>query len=95
VVEFTLTGPQLAAAATALARFRAEENKSDLNHFVIVVRESAELFEIIFGPERVDIRDPATGERVIMRGGSNVYGRIVHYFVSKESGEIVRRQLAR
>ena len=56
VAEGTLTGPQLAAAATALARFRAEETRSDLNHFGIVVRESAEFFEIIFAPEHIDIR---------------------------------------
>ncbi|MGY8636826.1 hypothetical protein RAD15_30585 [Bradyrhizobium sp. 14AA] len=89
------TGPQLAAAATALTRFRAEETESNLARFIIEVRETAEFFEVMFGPEHVDVFDPATGQKVIVRGGGNVHGRAVHYFVSKDSGEIVKRRLSR
>jgi methyl coenzyme M reductase gamma subunit len=90
-----LTGPQLAAAATALTRFRTEETKSNLARFIIEVRETEEFFEVMFGPEHVDVFDPITGEKMIVRGGGNVHGRAVRYFVSKDSGEIVKKQFSR
>jgi hypothetical protein len=90
-----LTGPQLVAAATALTRFRMEETKSDLTRFLIEVRETAEFFEVVFAPEHVDVFDPVTGQKLIVRGGGNIHGRAVHYFVSKDSGEIVKRHFSR
>jgi hypothetical protein len=90
-----LTGPQLVAAATALTAFRVEEPKSNLARFYIEVHETAEFFEVQFSPERVDVFDPITGQKMIVFGGGNVHGQPVKYFVSKDSGEIVKRQFNR
>jgi hypothetical protein len=89
--------PPLLSGATrfALIRFRVEEPKSNLARCYIEVRETAEFFEVDFSPEHVDVFDPITGQKMMVRGGGNVHGRPVRYFVSKDSGEIVKRQFNR
>lgn len=90
-----LTGKQLVAASVALKQFNAEERSSDLPHFTVEIHESADAFEVIFVPDPDSSIDKNSGTRTVVRGGGNTYGRVVHYIVSKPSGEIVSKHYAR
>jgi hypothetical protein len=87
--EALMTGPELQAGSVALMRFRSDEPGSDIANFKVSLTEHAEEFEVIFIPNQ-----PPNQTRIVM-GGANVYGRVVHYFITKNTYEVSRRSFAR
>src|SRR5690242_11182676 len=84
-----MTGPELVACSVALAKFKAEETKSDIKNYTVYVSENETTYEVVFVPNS----PPSKTESGILElhlGGGTVLGREVHYIVSKDSYTIVR-----
>jgi hypothetical protein len=88
-----MTGPEVEASSVALAAFKRDESKADLENYRVSVREHPKEFEVIFIPNQPPLSD-SEPNRIIL-GGATIYGREVHYFVSKDKCEILRRSFAR
>ena len=84
-----MTGPESQACSVALERFKSDEPRSDIANFRVSLSEHPEEFEVIFIPNQ-----PPNQTRIVV-GGANVYGREVHYFITKNTYEVSRRHFAR
>jgi hypothetical protein len=82
-----LTGGQLKACAIALEHFSRLPEGANIIKFQVYVDDDDENHEVIFVPIRT--------KEDVGRGGIAAAGREVHYFVSKENFEVVRRSFSR
>jgi hypothetical protein len=89
-----ITGPELVSSSIALQRFKEDEPTSDIANFVIDIRDASGIFEIIFVPNQPPKGATGTTDGVTM-GGSTIYGREIHYIISKGNYEIIRKHFAR
>ena len=89
-----IKGPELVACSVALEKFRREESKSSVENYSIEVTESPTAFEVVFIPNQPP-QDPKSGRREITLGGKTIYGREVHYVVSKDTYKVIRTSFAR
>jgi hypothetical protein len=83
-----LTGPQLRASAVALEDFLKGADAPDLDKFSVEIFELDDSYEVVFVPNQL------SGQPTV-RGGETVFGKEVHYLISKNSNKIIRKSFAR
>lgn len=86
---------ELQACSIALERFKSDEIRANLDNYHVVVRDHAEEFEVVFVPNQHPSAVSPTGVRTVLVGGATEYGPEVHYYVKKNTFEILRRHFAR
>jgi hypothetical protein len=78
-----ISGNDLQCVLVAVQKFKVDQPKARLKHFVLEVNKRGQSVEIVFVPK------PLLGP-VYHLGGGNEYGNEVHYLVSRRSLKIVR-----
>ena len=87
-----LSVPQLIASRIALTQFQQEQPHADLTHFLIVISENSDYFEISIFPKPNPATEVVKGnmaEITLPNPPGNQYGRSMVYNVSKRSNKIV------
>jgi hypothetical protein len=88
--EHPMTGPELMAYCVALEKFKAQETKSEIRNFTIHLSEDSTTYEVVFVPNSPPPKDPKSGVVELHAGGETIYGREVHYIVSKDAYRVLR-----
>lgn len=91
---YVITGSALMACAVALEDFRNHESGSNIENFIVHIRDNVGAFEVIFVPNQTP-QDPDSTTYNLTVGGKTSYGREVHYVISKDTYEVVRKHFAR
>jgi hypothetical protein len=87
-----LSVPQFIASRTALTQFQQEQPNADLTHFLIVISENSDYFEVSIFPKPIPATEVIKGnmtEITLPNPRGNRYGRSMVYNVSKKSNKII------
>ena len=77
--------------AEAQRWFTQDQPKADMDNFKTVIIGHPDQVEVVFGPKLV----PREETGVVTLGGKNRYGQEVHYYIDRDTHQMIRREFAK